>query len=65
VLRLQFGNNWDLGIDNISFEERASGNSSSVPVPPQFIATALGAGLGALKLRRQSVKAKTTEVEGV
>jgi hypothetical protein len=28
-------------------------NASAVPVPPQFLATMLGAGLGALKLRRQ------------
>jgi hypothetical protein len=32
--------------------------SSAVPVPPQFLATALGAGIGALKLRRQKARAE-------
>jgi hypothetical protein len=41
-------------IDNVSF---TASNSTAVPVPPQFLATALGAGLSALKLRRQKVTA--------
>jgi hypothetical protein len=31
---------------------------TAVPVPPQFLATALGAGIGALKLRRQKATAE-------
>jgi hypothetical protein len=31
--------------------------STGVPVPPQFVATAIGAGIGALKLRRQKAVA--------
>jgi hypothetical protein len=34
---------------------QVSGTPATVPVPPQLLATAVGAGLGALKLRRQKL----------
>jgi hypothetical protein len=55
ILRLQFGNNRNVGIDNINFDENpvAAANATAVPVPPQILATMLSVGIGALKLRRQ------------
>jgi hypothetical protein len=44
-------------IDNVSFTE-GNNNNNDIPVPPQFLATALGAGIGALKLRRQKARAE-------
>jgi hypothetical protein len=45
VLRLQLGNNWDIGIDNINFDERPT-NSQPAPAPP-FILGYLGMGIAA------------------
>jgi hypothetical protein len=45
--------------DNLSFAlAEEPPNNSDVPVSPQFLATALGAGIGALKLRRQKARAE-------
>jgi hypothetical protein len=45
VIRLQLGNNWDIAIDNINFDERPT-SSRPAPAPP-FILGYLGMGIAA------------------